>query len=88
MARAPGRSKRREPAIIRRPLDHCPECSNNDLEPIVDLHAEEVHFLCTSCNRCWHVELGYVRRIEPTACHGCPQSASCTAAYTRDHASD
>jgi hypothetical protein len=88
MARATGRSKTRDPAIIRRPLDHCPECASRELEPVVDLHVEEVHFLCAACDRCWHVELGYVRRVQPIACHGCPQSERCAASYLRDHASD
>jgi len=76
-----------EPALIRRPLDHCPACSNAHLEPVVDLYAEAVHFLCRTCNRCWHVELGYVRRVPPNACEGCPQRDSCLLVYRTDHPS-
>ncbi len=88
MATTSGRARSYEPAIIRRPLDHCPECGSGQLEPIVDLHAEEVQFLCLTCSRCWHVELGYVHRVPPNACTGCPQREQCAAVYARDHASD
>lgn len=76
-----------EPAIIRRPLDHCPACNSWQLQPVVAIDAESVHFLCGSCNRCWHAELGFVQRVQPTACDGCPQSERCTAAYGKDHPS-
>ena len=41
-------------------------------------------FLCGSCNRCWHAELGFVRRVRPTACDGCPQRERCADAYAAD----
>ena len=50
-----GQAASPEPAIIRRPLDHCPACNSWQLRPIVAIDAETVHFLCGSCNRCWHV---------------------------------
>lgn len=74
-----------EPALIGRPLDNCPGCGSWQLQPVVDIDAEGVHFLCGSCSRCWHVELGYVRRVNPGDCDGCPQSALCSAVYVRDH---
>ncbi|HEV7526282.1 MAG TPA: hypothetical protein VGP92_15020 [Acidimicrobiia bacterium] len=73
-----------EPALIRRPLDHCPKCRSWQLRPIVARDVEEVHFLCGSCSRCWHVELGFVRRVPPTACNGCPQAEHCAAVYDAD----
>jgi len=85
---APSSAPSPEPAIIRRPLDHCPSCHSWQLRPVVAIDAEAVHFLCGSCNRCWHVELGFVRRVRPTACDGCPQRESCAAAYAADHADD
>jgi len=75
------------PASIRRPLSRCPECGSADLEPIVALEAEEVNFLCGSCGRCWHVELGYVSRVRPTTCEGCMQQRRCLALYEADHTS-
>ena len=76
-----------EPALIRRPLDRCPSCRSWQLRPVVSLDDEAVHFLCGSCDRCWHVELGYVRRMQPGACNGCPQPERCAAVYRADHAS-
>ena len=75
------------PASIRRPLSHCPECGSADLEPIVALEAEQVNFLCGACGRCWHVELGYVSRVRPNACHGCTRQARCVTLYEADLAS-
>jgi hypothetical protein len=82
------REQTNAPALIRRPLDHCPTCRSWQLSPVVALDAEEVHFLCGSCSRCWHVELGFVRRVPPTACDGCPQPEHCAAAYAKDLAAD
>ena len=85
--RAPGPATWDEPALIRRPLDHCPGCNSWQLRPVVSIDDESVHFLCGSCSRCWLVELGYVRRVAPATCDGCPQSDRCSAAYAHDHAS-
>jgi hypothetical protein len=46
-----------------------------------------VHLLCRDCSRCWHVELGYVHRMTPAACLGCPERARCVAVYEADQAS-
>ena len=82
-----GPAQHHEPAMIRRPLDNCPGCGSWQLSPVVDVDAGAVHFLCGSCNRCWHVELGYVRRVLPGACSGCPQPERCSATYAKDQAS-
>ncbi|MCU1464855.1 MAG: hypothetical protein JWM72_783 [Actinomycetia bacterium] len=76
-----------DPALIRRPLDHCPGCNSWQLQLVVSVRDESVHFLCGGCNRCWLVELGFARRVQPETCDGCPQTARCSAAYARDHAS-
>ncbi len=81
-------SEVRQPAVIARPLTHCPECGSVALEPVVEIETEDVHFRCTDCGRCWHVELGFVHRINPHACGGCPERARCVAVYAADHASD
>jgi len=52
---------------------------------VVELDAVDVHFLCADCNRCWHVELGFVQRLHPATCFGCPQPARCAEVYTADH---
>jgi len=75
------------PTMIGRPLDNCPGCGSWQLSPVVDVDAATVHFLCGSCNRCWHVELGFVRRVQPETCGGCAQSERCLAAYATDRAS-
>ena len=84
LGRESGRQTDHEPALIRRPLDHCPKCGSWQLSPVVAVDTEEVHFLCGSCNRCWHVALGYVRRVHPGACGGCAQSERCAAVYAGD----
>ena len=54
----------------------------------VELRQEGVRFLCGNCDRCWHVELGYVQRVQPATCHGCPQREQCMQVYARDQARD
>jgi hypothetical protein len=76
-----------DPALIRRPLDHCPGCNSWQLQLVVSVRDESVHFLCGGCNRCWLVELGFARRVQPEMCGGCPQTERCSAAYARDHTS-
>jgi len=76
-----------EPASIRRPLAHCPACGSADLEPIVAIDAEQVNFLCGTCGRCWHVELGFVSRVRPANCHGCTNQGGCATLYEADLAS-
>jgi len=72
---------------VRQPLAFCPTCASGNLDPVVEVDAEEVHFLCVDCNRCWHVALGYVQRMTPATCGGCPQTARCGAVYAADHPS-
>jgi formate dehydrogenase maturation protein FdhE len=81
------RSQSHEPTPIRRPLATCPACGSGQLEPVVDFDEAGVRFLCSACARCWHVELGYVQRVQPEACRGCPQPERCMQVYTLDHAS-
>ena len=71
---------------IDQPLTHCPACRSEQLEPVVENERQTVHFLCRDCSRCWHVELGYVHRMVPATCFGCPERARCEPAYERDHA--
>ena|SRR5947209_4111899 len=64
---------------LRYPLEHCPTCGSDRLEPVVETDTFEVHFLCRDCRRCWHVELGHVHRMAPDVCHGCPHRDDCLA---------
>ena len=72
---------------ITRPLTHCPVCGSNRLDPVVENERQTVHLLCRDCSRCWHVELGFVHRMTPATCLGCPERARCEAAYEADQES-
>ena len=74
-----------EPTPISRPLVHCPECGSTRLEPVVESLAEEVHFLCLDCARCWDVSFGTVRRVAPLSCLGCAARERCERTYAIDH---
>ena len=66
------------------PLARCPQCGSARLDPVVEDSVEEVHFLCRDCDRCWHVEMGFVQRVAPAACRGCSERARCERAYAAD----
>jgi hypothetical protein len=71
---------------LRYPLQQCPACGSERLDPVVENETVEVHFLCRDCTRCWHVELGRVHRMSPNACHGCPHLDTCVPVFDADHA--
>jgi len=73
---------------IKRPLAHCPACGSSQLDPVVENERQTVHFLCRDCSRCWHVELGFVHRMTPDACLGCPERARCEHALDVDREQD
>jgi hypothetical protein len=58
----------RELHLITRPLAQCPACSSERLELVVDADGEEVHFMCSDCVRCFHVELGFAHELASGAC--------------------
>jgi transposase-like protein len=70
--------------LFGRPLTRCPECGSDDLVPVVENQSQDVHFFCRACGRCWHVELGFVHRVVPPACLGCPEQERCEAVYAAD----
>lgn len=74
-----------EPHLLDPSVDRCPECGSVNLDPVAEADGTEVHFLCTDCDRCWTVELGFVHRMNPQSCSGCPARPRCTAAYAADH---
>ena len=59
-------------------LPACPSCGSTSLLAVSD--GEDTNFLCGACGSCWHVELGWVRRVDPDQCPGCPDHALCEAA--------
>ena len=66
-----------------RPLARCPRCHGLALRAVND--GEQVNFLCLECARCWHVELGWVRRVSPHTCPGCAARERCSRIYDIDH---
>jgi hypothetical protein len=71
---------------ITYPLARCPECGSARLDPVVEARVGEVHFLCRDCDRCWNVDFGFVQRVAPATCLGCPERARCERAYTAERA--
>jgi hypothetical protein len=63
-------------------LERCPGCGADRLVVVLDV--DEANFLCEACGRCWHVELGYVSRVDPLTCSGCPHRDACLAHLARD----
>lgn len=70
--------------LFGRPLSDCPACNSDDLVPVVEDQSQDVHFFCRACGRCWHVELGFVHRVIPPTCLGCPERARCEEVYAAD----
>ena len=60
-------------------LDRCPGCGAGMLYTVCD--GETTNFLCRSCSRCWHAELGWVRRVDPTTCPGCEWRSTCRSRF-------
>ena len=65
-----GNAADREPEhLFGHPLPQCPRCGNRHLETVVEEDEfREVHFFCSTCGRCWRVELGFAQPIAPGAC--------------------
>ena len=53
----------------------CPHCGNGSLRATSD--GELTNFLCLRCGACWHAELAWVKRIDPTSCPGCQYRGLC-----------
>lgn len=54
--------------------DRCPWCAAG-LQAVSD--GDCTNFLCASCRRCWHIELGRVARVDPHSCTSCAQREAC-----------
>ena len=74
-----------EASPISQPLTHCPRCGSTRLQPVVESVAQEVHFLCQACARCWDVSLGSVQRAPAGDLLRLPGAGRCEYAYVLDH---
>jgi transposase-like protein len=70
--------------LFERPLQRCPSCSSTHLIPVVERGT--VQFLCEGCARCWHYELGSVRRVDPNSCAACAHHERCGKVFAADRA--
>jgi uncharacterized protein (DUF2267 family) len=46
---------------------------------------ELTNFFCVACQCCWHLELGWVHRIDPTTCPGCAYQSLCRTSRAPHH---
>lgn len=63
-------------------FDTCPACGAEELHAVVA--AREVNFACAACGACWHLEFGWVHRVEPASCPGCRAQGVCLGARLVD----
>ena len=56
-------------------LERCPECGGGRLTAVSD--GGRTNFFCEDCALCWHVELGWVSRVNPGTCPGCSKRGQC-----------
>ena len=63
------------PGRTVRGLFECLECGADELEAVSD--GEMTNFRCLGCGSCWHYELGWVVRVDPDTCPGCPRRPLC-----------
>lgn len=64
------------------PFRSCPRCGSEELLPVAD--GERTTFLCRSCWRCWHLELGWTSQVDPHACGTCVEQDACVARAGED----
>jgi hypothetical protein len=60
-------------------LDTCRSCGSERLTAVFD--GESTNFLCEECHACWLVTMGWVVRVDPSTCPGCPRHEECVAAF-------
>jgi hypothetical protein len=58
-------------------IDVCPECGSDRLRAIRS--GDDANFFCESCSSCWHLSMGWVRRVDPLTCPGCARRSECLA---------
>jgi hypothetical protein len=59
--------------------ERCPGCAAGALYSVFD--GEEKNFLCRTCSRCWHLELGWIRQVSPLTCSGCEWRSTCSSRW-------
>ena len=74
------------PAVFGGPLERCPSCGATELVAVHDW--DDTNFLCTTCDRCWHIELSYVLRVDPLTCRDCSRRPGCVERFGTDLAAD
>lgn len=62
-------------ALLAAVVGPCPTCGHGRLQDVCD--GEDTNLLCQACGSCWHTELGWVRRVDPQTCPGCPSRGVC-----------
>ncbi len=50
--------------------DGCPNCASTKLLVAID-RRQQHNWYCRTCGRCWHLERGRLRRVDPEMCPGC-----------------
>jgi hypothetical protein len=55
----------------------CPTCGSEQFEAVTD--GEATNFLCPVGQDWWHLELGWVHRVDPGTCPGCQHHQMCLA---------
>jgi hypothetical protein len=65
------------------PLHRCPACRAETLTAVTD--GDVTNFVCEECGRCWHLELGWVHRVDPRTCGGCGREDRCIDVWSADH---
>ena len=63
-------------------LPGCPNCGPVELHPVFD--GEMTNFYCALCGTCWHVELGFVARVDPSTCPVCRIQLICQERRTAE----
>ena len=70
--------RQRSPKLLPNEPEACPRCGGTRLEAVDD--GELTNFFCRDCVACWHVELGYIHRVDATTCPGCEHIGTCLLA--------
>jgi hypothetical protein len=65
------------------PIERCPRCNSSRIVVAVDLAS--INFLCETCQSCWHIELAYLTRVDPSTCMTCSHRADCLRAQSTTH---
>ena len=68
------------PGAMVKGLFECLTCGSDELEAVSD--GELTNFLCPACWSCWHVELGWIYRIDPSTRPGCQHLDECLSRPT------